>query len=61
VGLWPSVSGLLIAAGHGRNGVLLAPLTAETVVDCLEGRRTPATSAMDPARFAPGATTPSEG
>jgi glycine oxidase len=52
VGFWPGVSGLLIASGHGRNGILLAPVTAETVVDCLEGRATPATAAMDPSRFA---------
>jgi glycine oxidase len=29
---WTSVPGLAVAAGHYRNGVLLAPLTAEAVV-----------------------------
>ena len=29
--------GVLVASGHGRNGVLLAPLTAELVVAELEG------------------------
>jgi glycine oxidase len=29
--------GVIVATGHGRNGVLLAPLTAELVVGLLEG------------------------
>src|SRR3954454_6785573 len=34
--------GVLVASGHGRNGVLLAPLTAELVVAELEGGHHPA-------------------
>ncbi len=34
----PEVSGLHLAAGHGRNGVLLAPITAELVRDGLLGK-----------------------
>jgi glycine oxidase len=30
--------GVLLAAGHHRHGVLLAPLTASLVADCVEGR-----------------------
>jgi glycine oxidase len=30
---------LIVATGHGRNGILLAPLTATLVVDMLEGVR----------------------
>jgi glycine oxidase len=32
------VEGLLWATGHHRNGILLAPLTAELLLDVLEGR-----------------------
>jgi len=31
------VEGLLWATGHGRNGVLLAPLTARRMMDALRG------------------------
>ncbi len=41
--------GLLVATGHGRNGMLLAPLTADAVLDLLRGGPGPA--AADPARF----------
>ncbi|MFE5293716.1 FAD-dependent oxidoreductase [Isoptericola sp. NPDC056618] len=49
------VPGLLAAVGHGRNGVLLAPLTADAVVAELTGAPPPdpALSAADPRRFAP--------
>jgi glycine oxidase len=45
-------SGISVAAGHFRNGVLLAPVTAELIKDLLAGR-TPrlALEAFDPARF----------
>ncbi|MCE0761537.1 glycine oxidase ThiO [Pseudonocardia kujensis] len=39
----------LVATGHSRNGILLAPLTARLVVGLLEGGSVPAT--VDPARF----------
>jgi glycine oxidase len=42
--------GLFVATGHGRNGMLLAPITADAVVAMLGGERGP--SAADPARFA---------
>ena len=50
-----AVPGLLAAVGHGRNGVLLAPLTADAVVAELTGAPPPdaALSAADPRRFAP--------
>lgn len=31
------IEGLLWATGHGRNGVLLAPLTARRMVEALRG------------------------
>ncbi|MCK2237896.1 MULTISPECIES: glycine oxidase ThiO [unclassified Crossiella] len=43
--------GLLVAAGHHRNGVLLAPVTAEVVLDLLAGKEiTPEAKAADPGR-----------
>jgi glycine oxidase len=42
--------GLLVATGHGRNGMLLAPVTAAAVVGMLDGA--PGPSAADPHRFA---------
>jgi glycine oxidase len=42
--------GLLVATGHGRNGMLLAPATADAVVAMLAGE--PGPSAADPSRFA---------
>ncbi|MGL6234823.1 MAG: glycine oxidase ThiO [Segniliparus sp.] len=46
----------LVATGHGRDGMLLAPLTAELAVDLLEDAQVgeperEALRAMDPARF----------
>lgn len=46
------VPNLMYATGHYRNGVLLAPLTAELVADAmLEGRIDPALALMSPQRF----------
>lgn len=46
---WP---GLVYATGHFRNGVLLAPLTAELVAELiLEHRSDPALELMSPARL----------
>jgi len=42
--------GLVLACGHFRNGILLAPLTATLVVAALEG--TPPPQAVDPSRYA---------
>ncbi len=42
-------SGLFAATGHGRNGILLAPVTADVVVDLLDGGSPPRPA--DPRRF----------
>ncbi|RJL31379.1 glycine oxidase ThiO [Bailinhaonella thermotolerans] len=45
---------VIAATGHGRNGVLLAPFTAETVVRTLTGGEPgELAAACDPGRFAP--------
>jgi glycine oxidase len=51
VGPWPGAPGLVVAAGHYRNGVLLAPLTGRMVADGVLGKGW-AEPAFDPARFA---------
>jgi glycine oxidase len=51
--------GLLVASGHGRNGMLLAPLTADTVLALLNGEPVPGAAAVaDPGRLVrvPGTT-----
>ncbi|HEY4007356.1 MAG TPA: glycine oxidase ThiO [Pseudonocardia sp.] len=50
-------SGVLVATGHGRNGMLLAPATAAAVLDLLAGSPVagPVTAA-DPARLMPSGT-----
>jgi glycine oxidase len=50
VGAWPGTPGLVVAAGHYRNGVLLAPLTGRIVADGVLGKGW-AEPAFDPARF----------
>jgi glycine oxidase len=53
VGPVASAPGLVLAAGHGRNGILLCPLTARLVADwVLRGVRDPDAAALDPERFA---------
>jgi glycine oxidase len=48
-----AVPGLIWAVGHHRNGVLLAPLTADAVVAELAGEEPPpGLGALTPARFA---------
>jgi glycine oxidase len=49
VGRDPEVEGLIWATGHWRNGVLLAPLTGDSVAELLAGGEEPA--ALSPARF----------
>ena len=45
-------AGLLVATGHHRNGILLAPLTAEAIAALLRGGPVPApVRAADPARL----------
>ncbi len=47
-----AIEGLVLATGHFRNGVLLAPVTAETVAALLSGTAPPADlSAFAPDRF----------
>jgi len=47
------VEGLLVAGGHHRNGVLLAPLTAAAIGAMLRGEPVPdAAAALTPERFA---------
>jgi glycine oxidase len=48
-----SVDGLYWATGHRRGGILLAPVTAELIVDALAGEDRPAHAvAFAPERFA---------
>lgn len=44
---------VVIATGHHRNGILLAPLTAELVVSALEGRDHPAAPLLSAAQRRP--------
>jgi glycine oxidase len=49
-----ALDGLVWAAGHHRNGILLAPLTADLVAGALAGEPLPDwAAAADPRRFAP--------
>jgi glycine oxidase len=49
--------GLVLAAGHFRSGIMLAPLTADAVAATLAGTEPPAVIApADPFRFAAGVT-----
>jgi len=51
------VDGVVIATGHHRHGVLLAPFTADAVVALLAGERPPAElAAFAPGRFAEAVT-----
>jgi glycine oxidase len=51
-----AVQGLVWATGHYRNGILLAPLTAELVAGVLADRDDPLLSACAPDRFRASAT-----
>ena len=54
VGPAPGIDGLWLAAGHTRNGILLAPLTAEWIADGIAGRPLPEEAeSLRPERFAP--------
>jgi glycine oxidase len=53
IGRAGAVEGLVWATGHYRNGILLAPLTAELVLQALAGEsEDPLLSATSPSRFA---------
>jgi glycine oxidase len=41
LGPWPDVAGLFVATGHYRNGILLAPVTATVMADCIIDGKTP--------------------
>ena len=47
------VEGLHLAVGHFRNGILLTPITADTVVAGLDGSLPPVMAPFSPARFRP--------
>jgi glycine/D-amino acid oxidase-like deaminating enzyme len=52
IGASVAVPNLFYAAGHFRNGVLLAPVTARLLADAmLESRIDPLLAAVSPARF----------
>ncbi len=42
LGPWPGVEGLFVATAHFRNGILLAPITAALVSECVLTGRVPA-------------------
>jgi len=51
-----ALDGLVLACGHYRNGILLAPLTGEAVAELLDRGKLPdAVAAADPERLAVGA------
>jgi glycine oxidase len=53
VGPWPGISGLLVATGHYRNGILFTPVTAEIIRDyAVHGRASPPAEALRPDRLA---------
>jgi glycine oxidase len=47
-----AAGGLVWATGHYRNGILLAPITADAVVATLDGEEAPLGQAAAPGRFA---------
>jgi glycine oxidase len=56
LGPWPGVAGLHVATGHYRNGILLAPITAKLLTECVMTGRAPAALAhFLPDRFLPRA------
>ena len=52
IGRSDAVPGVIYATGHYRNGILLAPLTAALVADCVFGEGSdPALQLLQPSRF----------
>ena len=51
IGADPEVPGVIHASGHYRNGVLLAPITAQLVAGVVEGRDDPALKNFSASRF----------
>jgi glycine oxidase len=49
-----TAKGLFVASGHYRNGILLAPITAQIMADLiLDGSETPLAAQFSPANFTP--------
>lgn len=54
-----AIPGVIAALGHYRNGILLAPATAEIVADqIIDGKVSPLAAAFDPGRFDNGSEAP---
>ena len=51
IGPSSGAANVIYATGHYRNGILLAPLTAQLVADALENRLDPMLALVSPARF----------
>ena len=52
VGPWPGISGLLVATGHYRNGILMTPVTARIIRDyVVDGRSSLPVSGLLPDRL----------
>lgn len=52
IGFVPGAEQVVVATGHFRNGILLAPGTADAIVEMIEsGRTPPGLAPFDPARF----------
>ena len=47
----PDLPGLIHATGHFRNGILLTPVTAELIVQCVDGNGDPRLDPFRPDRF----------
>lgn len=56
-----TIEGLILATGHYRNGILLAPVTAQAVGELIEGRDPDRLAAASPARFEGKPTTAADG
>lgn len=58
LGPWPDVAGLFVATGHYRNGILLAPITATVMADCIvDGKMPDSIAPFLPQRFSGSQTT----
>jgi glycine oxidase len=53
IGRSPSDPRVVLATGHHRNGILLAPVTADAVAELLAGRPAPLVEPFGAGRFAP--------
>jgi D-amino-acid dehydrogenase len=52
IGALPGVDGVVVASGHGANGLLLGPVTGRVVADVVSGRAPPLDlGVFSPARF----------